>query len=95
MDVRVNSVKQYSSVRGNKIRCINYSGCPMCYGCRAYDSRDPECVECKQEDLIMGKNYNICNKDLHESWKINKLISKNKINIDEKLEFTNGGNLNE
>lgn len=91
MNVKINSVKQYSSVRGNKIKCINYTGCPVCYGCRAYDSRDPECYECKQEDLILNKKFNICNKDLHESWKINKLISKNKIEINDKVCFKNGG----
>lgn len=63
----VNNQKQYSSVRGNQIHCINYQGCPLCYGCRAYDSRDPECLECKIADDKMGKKYNICNKDLHES----------------------------
>lgn len=73
--------KQFSSVRGNRTRCINFTGCPLCYGCRAYDSRDPECVECKLEDTQRGRFYNICNKKLHETWKINKIISKNKINI--------------
>lgn len=77
--IRVPEGKQYSSVRGARSRCINYTGCPLCYGCRAYDSRDPECVECKLEDDRRGKFYNICNKELHEAWKINKIISKNKI----------------
>lgn len=63
----VNNQKQYSSVRGNQIYCINYQGCPLCYGCRAYDSRDPECYNCKLADDKMGKKYNICNKELHES----------------------------
>lgn len=81
----INSIKTYSSVRGNRSRCINYTGCPLCYGCRSYDSRDPDCIECKKEDDERGKKYNICNKDLHESWKINKMITKNKINIDNNI----------
>lgn len=90
MDIKTNNQKQYSSVRGNQIKCINYQGCPLCYGCRAYDSRDPECRECKLADKQKGKFYNICNTKLHESWKINKIITKNRIIIDE-FEFTNGG----
>ena len=38
----MNNIKQPSSVRGVKIACINYQMCPACYGCRAYDYRDPE-----------------------------------------------------
>lgn len=83
------NIKQPSEVRGNKIRCINYQMCPLCYGCRAYDSRDPECLECKILDDKRGKNYNICKKNLHESWKINKIITKTSLKIDEKIEFQN------
>lgn len=83
--------KQYSSVRGSKAKCINYTPCPMCYGCRAYDSRDPECAECRQEDInVYGKPYNICKKELHEGWKLNKLITKNKVHLDN-VTFINGG----
>ena len=82
-------IKQPSSVRGNKIRCINYQMCPVCYGCRAYDSRDSECRECKKEDDIRSKKYNLCNTELHESWKINKLITKNQIHFDNDTKFEN------
>lgn len=74
----MNTIKQASSVRGSKIVCINYQMCPVCYGCRSYDARDPECKICKDLDTNIGRNYHICNKELHESWKINKLITKNK-----------------
>ena len=67
MDIKTNNQKQYSSVRGNQIKCINYQGCPLCYGCRAYDSRDPECRECKLVNKQKSKIYNICNTKLHES----------------------------
>ena len=87
----VNNQKQYSSVRGNQIYCINYQGCPICYGCRAYDSRDPECYNCKLADDKMGRKYNICNKELHESWKINKIITRNKFKVNEDIKFKNGG----
>lgn len=82
----MNTIKQPSSVRGIKISCINYQMCPVCYGCRAYDFRDPDCIECKAEDDLMGKNYNLCKKELHEEWKINKLITKTIINLDKEGE---------
>ena len=84
------NVKQPASVRGNKIACINYQMCPACYGCRAYDSRDEDCRVCKEEDAKRGKRYNLCNKELHEEWKINKLITKTKIELPE-VTFVNGG----
>lgn len=82
MNVKVNNQKQYSSVRGVQTNCINYIGCPLCYGCRAFDSRDPECKECESEDNIKGRKYNVCKKNLHEAWKINKIITKRKIIFD-------------
>ena len=84
------NVKQPASVRGNKIACINYQLCPACYGCRAYDSRDEDCRICKAEDAKRGKRYNLCNKELHEEWKINKLITKTKIELP-KVTFVDGG----
>lgn len=87
----MNKIKQPSDVRGSKIKCINYQMCPVCYGCRSYNSRDNECIECKKEDDVRGKNYNLCNKELHESWKINKLISKTKIYFNEDITFKSKG----
>lgn len=93
MNIRtsVQDGKQPSDVRGNQIYCINYAKCPLCFGCRAYDSRDPECRECMSIDTIMGRNYHICKTNIHEAWKLNNLISKNCITIDETVEFKNGG----
>ena len=84
------NVKQPASVRGNKIACINYQMCPACYGCRAYDSRDEDCRICKAEDAKRGKRYNLCNKELHEEWKINKLLTKTKLELPN-VTFVDGG----
>lgn len=84
------NIKQASSARGAKIGCINFQMCPACYGCRAYDYNDEECRECKAEDDIRGKRYNLCNTKLHEEWKINKLITKTTIEIPN-VEFKSGG----
>ena len=85
------NAKQPNQVRGNRIGCINFQICPVCYGCRAYDSRDPECKICKEEGEMSKRNFNVCNTQIHESWKINNLISKNIIKI-KNIEFKNGGN---
>lgn len=79
--------KQPNQVRGNRIGCINFQMCPACYGCRAYDSRDPECLICEEEGKGSKRNFNVCNKNIHESWKINKLITKNKVEFKEDVKI--------
>lgn len=69
-------IKQANQVRGNKIGCINYQMCTVCYGCRGYDERDLECVLCMIEGEDPKRNFNVCNTKLHESWKLNKMATK-------------------
>ena len=49
----------------------------------------PECVECFEDGIRPGqnRNYNVCNTKLHESWKINRMVCKNTIemNKDDKI----------
>ena len=54
----------------------------------------PECVERWEDGIRPGekRNYNVCNTDLHESWKVNRMICKNTIEIDKNTELINGGN---
>ena len=81
--------KQPNKVRGNIIQCVNFQMCPLCYGCRNYDSRLEECQECWEDGIRSGqnRNYNVCNTKLHESWKVNRMVCKNtiKINKDDKI----------
>lgn len=60
-------------------------------GCRNYDSRLEECRECFEDGIRPGekRNYNVCNTDLHESWKVNRMICKNTIEIDDNIEIIN------
>ena len=85
--------KQPNKVRGNIIQCVNFQMCPLCYGCRNYDSRLEECQECFEDGIRPGekRNYNVCNTDLHESWKVNRMICKNTIKIDKNTELINRG----
>ena len=85
--------KQPNKVRGNIIQCVNFQMCPLCYGCRNYDSRLEECQECWKDGIRPSekRNYNVCNTDLHESWKVNRMICKNTIEVDKNTELINGG----
>ena len=81
--------KQPNKVRGNIIQCVNFQMCHLCYGCRNYDSRLEECQECFEDGKRpeQNRNYNVCNTKLHESWKVNRMVCKNtiEINKDDKI----------
>ena len=68
------------------------------YGCRNYDSRLEECQECFEDGKRPGqnRNYNVCNTKLHESWKVNRMVCKNtiEINKDDKI-ISKGEDINE
>jgi hypothetical protein len=66
--------KQPNQVRGNKIQCPHYVSCTICYGCRSYDSRLPECRECYEQGIDgSNRNFNVCNKKLHTEEALNKM----------------------
>ena len=75
MRLRPNKPKSVHDVRGWKERCPNFQSCPLCYGCRRYNSTDPDCLICLQEN----KKFNICNTDLHKDDVTAKMITKNNI----------------
>lgn len=80
--------KQPNNVRGNQIGCINFQQCPVCFGCRAYDDRYEECRECYEQGIDgTQRNFNVCNKELHESWKVNVMITKHTVELDENTEI--------
>lgn len=69
--------KQPHMVRGNLNNCPNYKMCPICYGCRNYDERDSECIECYTQGIDDStRNFNVCDTNKHESWKVNMMITK-------------------
>lgn len=75
--------KQPNQVKGNKIGCINFQMCPICFGCRAFNANDEECIICKKEGIDGTKrNFNVCNTDLHQADRVNKMVTKNKIKLD-------------
>lgn len=69
--------KRPSDVRGYRINCLRFTFCPLCYGCRAYDSASLKCIKCYEEN----KKRNICNIKLHTEKALTKMIRKEKIII--------------
>ena len=69
--------KDPNNVRGNRIQCLNFDMCPLCYGCRAFNPRFIECHRCKEEN----QKYNICNTTKHRPDLLAKMIKKERIEI--------------
>ena len=63
--------KSKSDVQGVKMKCPNFVQCPLCYGCRAYNSADLVCRICAK-----NKKKNICNKSIHKDDLIAKFIQR-------------------
>lgn len=74
--------KEPSDVLGNKIGCIRFNQCPVCYGCRSYDSSNLDCRKCEED-----KKMNICKRDIHNEKITPKFIRRDKINIDDNISF--------
>lgn len=75
-------MKTPNDVRGRKINCINYAMCPICYGCRNYNSLDEECSNCKKNSKM-----NLCNTTLHKPELVARFITKSEIIIKEQTEL--------
>ena len=74
------AAKQPNQVRGHIIHCSNFKMCPLCYSCRSYDSRLPECRECYEQGIDGSRrNFNVCNKELHTEEALNKMKHTHKI----------------
>lgn len=77
--------KQLNQVKGARDRCPNFCPCTLCYGCRHYDSRIPECRECWEEGKGTKRNFNVCNTDLHTTEALNKMKCNYHIDINKEL----------
>lgn len=74
--------KTQNSVRGHKIYCVNFQSCPICYGCRNFNSSDEECLICAKD------KHNLC-RDLkkHNTKIVSKFITRSRIKFDENISF--------
>lgn len=91
----VKKPKTIHDVRGKRIKCINYVSCPLCYGCRNYNSAYENCSKCINEN----KKNNICNTELHKADLISQMISKTTIKLSnrnelESISFKNYSDIN-
>lgn len=60
------------------------------YGCRNYDDRDPECIECYIDGIDgTSRNFNVCDTNKHEAWKLNVMVTKPCVEF-ENITFING-----
>lgn len=79
------AAKQPNQVRGNIVRCPNFVQCTLCFGCRNYDSRIPECRECFEDGKRQGqnRNFNVCNKNLHTEDALNRMKHTHRIELND------------
>lgn len=78
----INKAKQPQDVLGNKIQCPRFQQCPLCYGCRNYDTSNLDCAKCTE-----NKKRDICNREVHTDELIAKFIQRNKIKVDGNISF--------
>lgn len=63
-------------VWGVQNNCPDYQECPLCYGCRNYDSSYVKCQNCEED-----RKKNICNRELHRPDLLARMITREKIVI--------------
>lgn len=72
------SQKRIEDVRGYRISCLSFEGCPVCYGCRAYRNDDSECLICEAEN----KKINLCKTHIHKGDLVSRFVPKHVIDLD-------------
>lgn len=68
-------MKRPGDVRGRQIHCPDFQQCPVCYGCRSYDTKYEECRKCGSD------KKNICNKQKHRPDLMAQLVTRPEVVI--------------
>lgn len=63
-------IKNWNSPRGAKIHCPNFDPCPLCYGCRNYDSAVVRCEGCTE-----NAKHDICNREFHSEHNLSLMLT--------------------
>ena len=71
-------MKKKQDVSGYINRCPEYEACPLCYGCRKYDSSMIRCITFCGRD----KAKNVCNAKRHKAELVAKMLSSKTIKGD-------------
>lgn len=66
-------------VWGVQHNCPNYQECPICYGCRNYDSSFYKCHNCAE-----NTKQNVCNRKLHRADLLARMVTREVIDLREK-----------
>ena len=70
--------KNKADVYGYKENCLNFKQCPLCYGCRNYNSSSIKClIKCGGTN----KKFNTCRIEKHKSELLNNFIKPEIIKI--------------
>lgn len=79
MQYKNGSFKTERDTEGYQNDCSNYDPCPLCYGCRNYGIYSDRC------DTLCGDNHkkNICNRELHTSRNIAKMVRRQIIKLED------------
>ena len=67
--------KTPQKVAGYRISCPDYDKCPLCYGCRNYDSGSYKCV------TNCSNRYDRCDTQKHIRRLIGKLLTRSTVTI--------------
>ena len=71
-------MKDHNSALGAEIACPRFDPCPLCFGCRNYDSGTVACDKCCDHDF----KGNVCNTGKHTEHALNLMLRiKNHIHI--------------
>lgn len=62
-------IKNWNSARGARINCPNFDPCPLCYGCRNYNSAVVRCDKC-----LENKKFNICDREFHSEHNLGLML---------------------
>lgn len=71
--------KTHHDVLGWQMNCLNYTMCPLCYGCRAYNPSYAKCQRCTADGK---KKFNVCNTELHTEKNLSLMITREVIDLD-------------
>ena len=68
--------KTYKDVLGWQKNCSWYEMCPICYGCRAYDSKYVRCQRCAE-----NMKFNVCDTKKHRSDLVAMMVTRNVVDL--------------
>ena len=74
-------IKDWNTPLGARLHCPNFDPCPLCYGCRNYDSAVVRCERCYEDNVFSD----MCKRELHTEKALSMMLKlKNRTYISEK-----------